>query len=115
LDLVGLAAATDTLTANLSYGQQKLLSIACLLGAGASTLLLDEPVAGLHPEMSATILRVLQELRKAGKSIIFVEHNVDAIRQIAEEVVVMDQGRIIAQGTPVEVLARHEIAEAYLA
>jgi len=115
LRFVGLADKRNELVDELSYGQQKLVTLACCLATEASILLLDEPVAGVHPEMVSQILGLLAELREAGKLVVFVEHDITAVRRIADSVIVMDKGRVIAQGAPSEVLERREIMEAYLA
>lgn len=99
----------------LSYGQQKLLSLACCFATESRILLLDEPVAGVHPEMASRILDLLRQLQEDGKLVIFIEHDMAAVRQIADLVIVMDEGRVIAQGAPKDVLERPEIMEAYLA
>ena len=114
LESVGLATAASELAGELSYGQQKLLTIACCLATEARVLLLDEPVAGVHPEMAARILELLRRLRDDGKLIVFIEHDIAAVRQVADVVTVMDEGKIIAQGPPSEVLERPEIMEAYV-
>jgi ABC-type branched-subunit amino acid transport system ATPase component len=114
LNFVGLADKTNELAGELSYGQQKLLTLACCLATEATILLLDEPVAGVHPEMVEKILGLLSELRDRGKLIVFIEHDLAAVRRVADQVMVMDEGRIIAQGKPAEVLERPEIIEAYV-
>ena len=114
LRFVGLADTTGQLAGELSYGQQKLLTLACCLASEARILLLDEPVAGVHPEMIQKILGLLAELRAQGKLVVFIEHDIAAVKQIADEVIVMDEGKIIAQGKPTEVLGRPEIIEAYV-
>ena len=72
-------------------------------------------MAGVHPQMALRILKLLDELRAQGKLIVFIEHDISAVRQIADSVVVMDKGGIIAQGAPDKILERREIVEAYLA
>jgi ABC-type branched-subunit amino acid transport system ATPase component len=114
LQFVGLQEKASELAGELSYGEQKLLTLACCLATGARVLLLDEPVAGVHPEMASRILDLLTELRNDGKLIVFIEHDIAAVRRVADVVIVMDEGRIIAQGVPTEVLERTEIMEAYL-
>lgn len=114
LKFVGLADMARQLAGELSYGQQKLLTLACCLATEAKILLLDEPVAGVHPEMIQKILSLVSELRGHGKLIVFIEHDIAAVKQIADQVIVMDEGKIIAQGKPVEILERSEIIEAYL-
>jgi ABC-type branched-subunit amino acid transport system ATPase component len=114
LKFVGLDGATNELAGQLSYGQQKLLSLACCLATDAGILLLDEPVAGVHPDMVSKILSLLGQLRESGKRIIFIEHDITAVRQVADSVIVMDEGKIIAEGKPNEVLEKPEIIEAYV-
>ena len=114
LHFVGLTDKANELAGELSYGQQKLLSLACCLATGARILLVDEPVAGVHPEMVEKILGLLSELRGQGKLVVFIEHDIAAVRQIADRVMVMYEGRVIAQGKPAEVLERAEIIEAYV-
>ena len=114
LRFVGLGAKASEPAGELSYGQQKLLTLACCLATEAGILLLDEPVAGVHPEMAAQILELLRQLREDGKLIVFIEHDMTAVRQAADVVFVMDDGEVIAQGSPKEVLERPEIMEAYV-
>ena len=115
LRFVGLEERANDLTGKLSYGQQKLLTIACCLATEARLLLLDEPVAGVHPDMVEKILALMRKLADDGKRILFIEHDISAVRQIADHVIVMDHGRIRAQGPPHEVLENAEVMEAYLA
>ncbi len=115
LDFVGLTQKAKEPAGELSYGQQKLLSLACCLATEASILLLDEPIAGMHPEMAERILGLLAQLRDAGKLIVFIEHDMGSVRKVADMVYVMDDGRLIAQGPPDEVLDRPEIMEAFVA
>lgn len=114
LRFVGLEEKAGELAGELSYGQQKLVTLACCLATEAKVLLLDEPIAGVHPEMALRILDLLRELRDDGKLIVFIEHDISAVRSVADQVIVMDHGKIIAQGIPSEVLERAEIMEAYL-
>lgn len=114
LEFVGLSEKTIELAGELSFGQQKLLTLACCLATEARLLLLDEPVAGVAPEMVARILDLLRQLRDDGKLIVFIEHDIEAVRQAADVVIVMDDGKVIAQGPTREVLERPEIMEAYL-
>lgn len=114
LEFVGLDADSATLAGELSYGQQKLATVACCVATEAHVLLLDEPVAGVHPKMATQILALLGQLRDDGKLIVFIEHDIAAVRQAADVVVVMDQGRVIAQGPPKTVLEHPAILEAYI-
>jgi ABC-type branched-subunit amino acid transport system ATPase component len=115
LRFVGLEHKTHKLAGELSYGEQKLLTLACCLATEARILLLDEPVSGVHPDLIEKILKLLRELREQGKLVVFIEHNIAAVKEVADRVIVMDEGRIIADGPPAEVLERPEIIEAYVA
>lgn len=114
LKFVGLDGAAKHPASALSYGQQKLLTLACCLATEAPILCLDEPIAGVHPEMIDRILGVLRELRSMNKLVVFIEHDIASVRQVADSVVVMDHGEIIAQGEPRDVLERPKIIEAYV-
>jgi ABC-type branched-subunit amino acid transport system ATPase component len=114
LKFVGLDEAAKQPAGELSYGQQKLLTLACCLATEAPILLLDEPLAGVHPEMIERILDLFRELRSLDKLVVFIEHDIASVRKVADSVVVMDHGRIIAQGKPTDVLERPEIIEAYV-
>ena len=115
LEFVGLLGAENALAEELSYGQQKLLSIARLLANEAQVLLLDEPASGVNPELLQTILKLIRRLAKEdSKVIVVIEHNMQVVKQIADTVYFMDEGRIISSGTPEEVLAHREVREAYI-
>jgi ABC-type branched-subunit amino acid transport system ATPase component len=98
---------------SLSYGEQKLVSALVTAATGAGILLLDEPMAGVHGEGVAHIIGFARQIASSGRLIIFVEHDMAAVRQLAETVVVMDQGRIFAMGPPAEILERRDLLEAY--
>ena len=114
LEFTGLINKRNDLAEALSYGQQKLLSLGCALATEAEYLLLDEPVSGINPAMIEKILELLQKLSTRGKKILVIEHNIEVVRQICDWLVVMDEGKNIAQGVPEDVLQRDEIIEAYL-
>ncbi|MEA1929747.1 MAG: ABC transporter ATP-binding protein [Patescibacteria group bacterium] len=115
---VGLWSKRNELAVNLSYGQRKLLEIARVLamifGRGASIVFLDEPFAGLFPEMIKVVVSVLEELKQQNRTIILIEHNMELIRQLSDHVYVLDAGQELAAGKPEKALGRPEVIEAYL-
>jgi ABC-type branched-subunit amino acid transport system ATPase component len=98
----------------LSYGQQKLLSLVCCLATGAKLLLLDEPVAGIAPEMIEKILATIRALPAQGKSVLLIDHNLDAVAEVCDRVIFMDAGRKVSEGSPEEVRNDPQVIEAYL-
>ena len=115
LEFVGLAEYRHELADNLSYGQQKLLTIACCLAMEPKLLMLDEPVSGVQPIMIEKITNILKELvEKEKKSVFLIEHDMDFVLRISDNVVVMDDGKKITEGTPEVVKNNPEILEAYL-
>jgi len=114
LEFIDLSDKRNDLAEALSYGQQKLLSLGCCLATEADYILLDEPVSGINPQMIDNILELLQNLSLQGKKILLIEHNIEAVRSICDGLIVMDEGKKIAEGIPDEVLQREEIIEAYL-
>ncbi|MEK7649148.1 MAG: ATP-binding cassette domain-containing protein [Patescibacteria group bacterium] len=114
LKRVGLEERKNALALNLSYGQRKLLEIARVLAMDKSLILFDEPFAGLFPQMVKIVVSIVKELREQGKTIVLIEHNMDLIRELSDEVIVIDEGRVLASGEPGAVLKRRDVIEAYL-
>ncbi len=114
LQQVSLLEKRDALACNLSYGQRKLLEIARALGTDARLYLFDEPFAGLFSEMVKIISSVICELRAKGKTVVLIEHSMDLVRELSDFVIVMDSGRVLANGAPEVVLRSRAVKEAYL-
>lgn len=109
-----LAFKLDDPAEDLSYGQQKLLSIVCCIAAKSDIFLLDEPVAGIAPKMIEKILSIIQAIPEQGKSVILIEHNTEVINKICDRVILMDTGKKISEGTPEEVHNDHQVIKVYL-
>jgi ABC-type branched-subunit amino acid transport system ATPase component len=114
LDKAGLVLKADDPAEELSYGQQKVLSLMCCLAAKSNVLLLDEPVAGIEPEMTERILQIIRGLPAKGKTVVLIEHNLDAVMQVCDRVTFMDAGVKISEGTPEEVRNDPRVIEAYI-
>ena len=114
LQRVGLRGANDAPVAALTYIDQKRVELARALASDPKILLLDEWLAGLNPTELKTGIALIEQLRAEGRTIIIVEHVMDAIRSLCDRCVVMNTGAKIAEGTPKEVLADSEVIRAYL-
>jgi len=113
LDNVGLATRSRDFVRNLSYGEQKLLTVARGLATGAELLLLDEPASGLSAGALDQIMALLRRLRSEGKTLLVVEHNTRVVQQIADEVLFLHQGHLMARGTPQKIISDPALAEIY--
>jgi ABC-type branched-subunit amino acid transport system ATPase component len=111
---VGLAVPGHTPVSALTYIDQKRVELARALASDPKVLLLDEWLAGLNPTELRVGIRLIEQLRSEGRTIIVVEHVMDAIRALCDRCVVMNSGVKIAEGTPSHVLSDHEVIRAYL-
>jgi len=114
LELVGLAAFRDTHATELPMGAQKLLEVVRALMAQPKLLCLDEPAAGLNDTETQELANLLRAIRTLGIPVLIVEHNMSLVMNVADQVVVIDSGAIIAKGTPAEIQSNKQVIEAYL-
>ena len=113
LDEVGLAGRADALAGNLAHGEQRQLEMAMVLATRPRLLLLDEPMAGMGHDESQRLIELLAALKRR-RTIILVEHDMDAVFRLADRISVLVYGRIVATGTPGEIRANEEVRRAYL-
>ncbi len=109
-----LDAKKDDYAASLSGGQRKLLEMARALMSQPTLVMLDEPMAGVNPALTQSLLDHILDLKKEGMTVLFVEHDMHMVRHIADWVVVMAEGRVVAEGDPHEVMANPAVIDAYL-
>ncbi len=115
LERFGIEAAYhDMLPGDIPYGTQRLLSVVLAYGTGAPAVLLDEPAAGIGGDDMKRLASLLTELRDLGTALVVIEHHMDLIMSVADRIVVIDQGRMLATGTPAEVRQNAAVLEAYL-
>ncbi len=114
LDYLGLTEKAGERVANLSWGDQKLVSIGRLLATDGEFLLLDEPASGLSDEQIEHLKSLLRGLVSRGKTILLIDHNMEAVMDISDWVIVLNFGKIIAEGKPAEILANEEVVRIYL-
>lgn len=108
LELVGLAGREQDQASSLSYGQQKLLGLAIALVGEPRVLCLDEPLAGVSPRLTDVLAAALTEIRRRGVTLLVVEHDIDFVADVSDQVVVLAEGQVVAAGPP-SVLADDEV------
>ena len=113
LGVAGLAERGDAVAGNMSNGEQRQLEIALLVASGADLLVLDEPLAGMGPEETQRVVKLLRDLVR-DHTIILIEHDMDAVFAVADTLTVLVQGKLLAQGRPDEIRADQSVIEAYL-
>ncbi|MBT0963825.1 ABC transporter ATP-binding protein [Denitromonas iodatirespirans] len=110
---VGLEAQANRIAGTLSHGEQRQLEIAMVLATDADVLLLDEPLAGMGSEEASRMVGLLDTLRRS-RAILLVEHDMDAVFAVADEITVLVNGQLLATGTPAQIRSNHEVQQAYL-
>jgi branched-chain amino acid transport system ATP-binding protein len=115
LDYVGLKGLGDYLACNLPYGMQRRLEIGRALANSPNLLLLDEPTAGMNPQETVDMIKLIRKLRdELGITIILIEHDMKVVMDISDQISVLDYGTKIAEGSPSEIQANDRVIEAYL-
>ncbi|MBK8026198.1 MAG: ABC transporter ATP-binding protein [Chloroflexi bacterium] len=115
IDLVGLTKETMLPATVLPHGAKRKLELAILLAADPELLLLDEPTAGMASEQVPELIQTIDRIRRiAGKTIVMVEHNMSVVMGISDRITVMNQGKLLAEGTPTEIAANKTVQSVYL-
>jgi branched-chain amino acid transport system ATP-binding protein len=114
VDLLGLGARRNATARDLPYGEQRVLGLGIALMARPKLLVLDEPAAGLSPDETRTMGRLIRKIHALGTTVLLIEHNMSLVMSISHRVIVLKQGRKLAEGSP-EIVRKHpEVVEAYL-
>ncbi|MDJ0771299.1 MAG: ABC transporter ATP-binding protein [Ilumatobacter sp.] len=114
LERFGLAHMRNEFAGTMSGGQRKLLEMARALMSEPELLMLDEPMAGVNPALTQSLLAHITALRDEGMTVVFVEHDMDVVMEISDWVVVLAEGQVIAEGPPSHVVSSPEVIDAYL-
>jgi ABC-type branched-subunit amino acid transport system ATPase component len=114
IELIGLTRLAEAEASIFSYGQKKLIALAAALMSRPKLVVLDEPVAGVNPTRIREVEAILRRLNAAGETFLIVEHNVEFITNLSDRIIVLDQGRKLADGTAAEIHDDPRVLEAYL-
>ncbi len=114
LHLAGIAHLAGLMASVLTVGQLRHLEVARAIATRADLLLADEPCAGLNPTETAAMIEVLRQIRASGVTVLLVEHDMPSVMEVSDRVLVLDAGRMIAEGTPEEMAADPRVISAYL-
>jgi branched-chain amino acid transport system permease protein len=113
LELVDLAGRADTPVSDLAYGEKRRLEVGLALATSPRLLLLDEPLAGMSPNERVETVRLLKSISR-GRTMIIIDHDMDSLFELAERVTVLQEGRVLVEGTPEEIKSNAKVQEAYL-
>ena len=114
LENVGMWDKRRALAMDLSYGQRKLLEIGRAMALDVNTYLFDEPFAGLFPKMLEQVKEIMKGMRDEGRTIVFISHIMDIVREMSDHIIVLDSGKLLTAGDVEVVLNREEVIDAYL-
>jgi branched-chain amino acid transport system permease protein len=113
LALVHLTERAEVAVSELAYGEKRRLEIGLALATSPSLLLLDEPLAGMSPRERVETVQLLKSIRE-GRTMVVVDHDMDAIFELAERITVLSEGRVLTEGTPEEIRRNAAVQDAYL-
>jgi len=114
LEFMGMGSLKNEIAENLPHGHQRILGVCMALATKPKLLLLDEPVAGMNPGETSTMIELIRQIREKGITIVIVEHDMKTILRLCDRIVALSYGRKIAEGLPNEVMENEDLIEAYL-
>jgi len=113
LEKVGLLGKKDTTVGDLSYGEQKLLVIVRLLATNAECVLLDEPMSGVDEKTRDVIIDLVRNVASQGRTVCLIEHNIDIVTKACDWLLFLDQGTLLSEGTPKQIISDSHLTEIY--
>ena len=114
VELIGLRARRNTMAGDLPYGEQRILGLGIALMARPKLLVLDEPAAGLSPDETQTMGKLIRRIRDQAITVLLIEHNMSLVMSISDRVIVLKEGRKLAEGTPEQIRKHSGVVDAYL-